>query len=354
MKRLILLLLSVAAPVHAQFQVDTVVEGLDHPWSVTELPDRSLLITERTGQLRAVRDGKLIEEPIAGVPAVYFSGQGGLLDVELDPGFAENRTLYISYAHGTRRSNALRIMRAKFDGETLTDQQVIFTVEPAKSTSNHFGGRMAFLGDGTLLATTGDGVTLREHPQRLDSLLGKIVRITRDGEAPSDNPFVGQDNARPEIWSYGHRNPQALLRDPESGRVWMHEHGPRGGDEINLIEPGRNYGWPAITYGRDYTGAAITPYTEYPGMEQPVVDWTPSIAPSGMAILDGDLLVTALKERSLRRVVMNGASAVEQQILLQDLGYRLRDVAVASDGTILVLTDRADAKLLRITPAASP
>ena len=256
-----------ASSANAQFAIETVADDLELPWSLAFLPDGSMLVTERPGRLRMIRDGELLEAPVAGVPDVYFAGQGGLFDVVLDPDFESNQTIYLSYAHGDQDANATRILRAVLDGNELRDQEVIFTVEPYKRGALHFGGRIAFLPDGTLLMPTGDGFTYREEAQKLYTLLGKIVRIHRDGSIPDDNPFVGRADARPEIWSYGHRNPQAILFDPVSGNVYAHEHGPRGGDELNLIEPGRNFGWPAITYGRDYNFAGITPYTEYPGME---------------------------------------------------------------------------------------
>ena len=244
------------------------------------------------------------------------------------------------------------------DGNELRDQEVIFTVEPSKAGALHFGGRIAFLPDGTLLMPTGDGFTYREEAQKLDTLLGKIIRIHRDGSIPDDNPFVGRADARPEIWSYGHRNPQAILFDPVSGNVYAHEHGARGGDELNLIEAGKNYGWPAITYGRDYNFAGITPYTEYPGMEQPLVDWTPSIAPAGMAIYWGDLFpdwwgdlfVAALVERAVRRLDLEDGRVIGQEILFGELDERTRDVRVGPEGALYLLTESDIGRVLRVTP----
>ena len=342
----------------AQYTIATVAENLELPWSLAFLPDGSMLVTERPGRLRIIRDGNLLETPVVGVPEVYFAGQGGLFDVVLDPEFETNQTIYIAYAYGDRDANATRIQRAVLDGNLLRDQQIIFTVEPYKPGALHYGGRIAFLPDGTLLMPTGDGFTYREEAQKLDTLLGKIVRIRRDGSIPDDNPFAGLDDARPEIWTYGHRNPQAIRFDPVSGNVYAHEHGPRGGDELNLIEPGRNYGWPAITYGRDYNYASITPYTEYPGMEQPLVDWTPSIAPAGMAIYSGDLFpdwqgdlfVAALVERAIRRLDMQIGRVVGQELLFSELGERMRDVRVGPEGALYLLTDSTDGRLLRVTP----
>lgn len=270
------------------YEIVPVAERLDHPWSLTFMPDGSILIPELSGQIRVVRDGALVDEPVSGVPPVYFRSQGGLFDVVLDPRYSENGFVYLSYAHGSPKSNGTRVTRARFDGTALSDLTVIFDAEPMKDTPVHYGGRLAFLPDETLLVTVGDGFDYREEAQNLSSHLGKIVRIDRDGNVPSDNPFVGQDGAKPEIWSYGHRNQQGLLVDSASGRVYEHEHGAQGGDEINIIEPGKNYGWPVITHGIDYSGARISPYTEYEGMEQPLLHWTPSIAPAGFTLYQGD------------------------------------------------------------------
>ncbi|MDD9998513.1 MAG: PQQ-dependent sugar dehydrogenase [Rhodospirillaceae bacterium] len=342
----------------AQYTIETVAENLELPWSLALLPDGSMLVAERPGRLRIILNGELLEASIAGVPDVYFAGQGGLFDVVPDPDFESNQTIYLSYSHGDRDANATRILRAVLDGNELRYQEVIFTVEPYKRGALHFGGRITFLPDSSLLMPTGDGFTYREDAQKLDTLLGKIVRIHRDGSVPNDNPFAGRDDARPEIWTYGHRNPQAILFDPVSGNVYAHEHGPRGGDELNLIEPGRNYGWPAITYGRDYNYASITPYTDYPGMEQPLVDWTPSIAPAGMTIYRGDLFpdwrgdlfVAALVERAIRRLDMENGQVVGQELLFSELDERMRDVRVGPEGALYLLTDSTDGRVLRVTP----
>ena len=347
-----------ASSANAQYTIETVANNLELPWSLAFLPDGSMLVTERPGRLRIIRDGELLEAPVTGVPDVYFAGQGGLFDVVLDPDFETNQTIYLSYAHGDQDANATRILRAVLDGNELRDQEVIFTVEPSKAGALHFGGRIAFLPDGTLLMPTGDGFTYREEAQKLDTLLGKIVRIYRDGTAPDDNPFAGREDARPEIWSYGHRNPQAILLDPVSGNVYQHEHGPRGGDELNMIEPGKNYGWPAITYGRDYNFAGITPYTEYPGMEQPLAHWFPSIAPSGMAIYwgdlfpdwRGDLLVAVLIERVVRRIDMEDGQVIGQEHLFSELDKRIRDVRVGPEGALYLHTDSTDDSVLRVMP----
>jgi glucose/arabinose dehydrogenase len=341
----------------ADYRIDTIAEGLSHPWSIAFLPNGNILVTERLGRLRIIKNGKLLEESIKGVPEVYVKSQAGLFDIVLDPDYAMNNTVFISYAFGTKRSNATRIARAVLDGNQLRELEVIFTVDPMKSTPNHFGGRLAFLPDKSLLMTTGDGFNYREQAQKLDNLLGKTIRIDRDGIIPADNPFFGQENTRPEIWSYGHRNPQAIVVDELSGAVYLHEHGPRGGDELNLIEPGKNYGWPAITHGIDYTYAKISPFTELPGMEQPLVYWVPSIAPAGMALYsgarfpewNGNLFVAALAEKTIRRLVLKNNRVLEQEILFEDLNERMRDVRVSPAGDLYLLTDSDNGRVLRIT-----
>lgn len=343
----------------APFDVETLAEGLNHPWNVAFLPDGAMLVTELPGRLRLVRGGEVMPEPVAGVPEVYYAGQGGLFDVLLDPDFAQNRVIYLSFAHGTPEANNTRVVRATFDGKALSNVETIFDASPQKDTPVHYGGRMTLKGDGTLLVTVGDGFDYREDAQRLSNHLGTVVRINRDGTVPEDNPFVNDNDALPEIYTYGHRNQQAILYDAASDRIYEQEHGPRGGDEVNVLEPGKNYGWPVITGGVDYSGAQISPYTEYPGMEQPWVEWTPSIAPAGMALYEGamfkdwegDLLVTSLVEMSLRRIDIEDGAPKAQEVYLVPQQTRLRDVAVAPDGAILVLTDEEEGKILRLTPA---
>jgi len=348
-----------AKDVTAGYKVSEIAKGLDHPWSIAFLPDGSLLVTERAGRLRLIKNGQLQSQPIGGVPPVHTGSQAGLFDVVLHPKFAENGLLYLTYAHGTDGANATRVARARFDGAALQDLKVIFEAAPAKDTNNHYGARLAFLADGTFALTIGEGFEYREKAQDLTSDLGKIVRLNDDGSVPKDNPFVGRANARPEIYSLGHRNPQGLAFDAETGRLYETEHGPKGGDEINIIEAGRNYGWPVITYGRDYSGAIISPYTARAGLEQPIVQWTPSIAPSGLAIYRGDkfpawrgdLFAGALAHKHLRRIDLGDhGEVVAQERLLTDLGQRIRDVRVGPDGYIYVTTDQADGRVLRIEP----
>jgi aldose sugar dehydrogenase len=342
-----------APPPH---KVETIATGLDHPWSLAFLPDGRVLVTERAGRLSLLQAGR--KTAITGVPAVYAASQGGLFDVVLHPQFATNGLVYLSYAAGTPKANFTRITRARLAGNALVDQQTLFTVAPAKNTPVHYGGRMAFLPDGTLAMTVGDGFDFREQAQRLDSGLGKIVRLRDDGSIPADNPFVGNKAAQPATWSYGHRNPQGLAVDPATGRLYAHEHGPRGGDEVNLITRGGNYGWPVATFGRDYSGASISPFKTYKGMIDGLVVWVPSIAPSGLAVysgtmfpeLAGDLLVGALVDREVRRVDLDAkGKVVGQSRLFPEIRARVRDIRVAPDGAIWVTTDDADGGVYRIS-----
>lgn len=341
------------------YQVETVAEGLAIPWSVAFLPDGAMLVTERNGGLRLIgADGVLRPEPIAGVPETFVDGQAGLFEVELDPNFAENQLVYLSYAAGTKKANGARVARARFDGQALQDLQVIWQASPLKDTEAHYGGRLQFLPDGTLLITHGEGYKFKEQAQDLSSHHGKIIRINADGTIPQDNPFVGQANAKPDIFSYGHRNVQGIVHDPASGLTYAHEHGPKGGDELNLIRPGSNYGWPVITYGVDYSGAIISPFKEKEGMEQPLTYWVPSIAPSSMTLYSGsafpqwqgDLLISALAGSHVRRVNLENGAVVDQQELFAELGERIRAVAQAPDGSLLLLTDADPGKVLRVTP----
>lgn len=340
----------------SSYKIDTLHTGLNRPWSLAFLPDDRMLITELGGQLRLIEQGELLEKPVSGVPEVYFAGQGGLMDVMVDQNFAVNQRLFISYAHGDRRGNATRVMSAKLVNNTLQDQQVIFTASPLKATAHHYGARMAQLPDNTILLAVGDGFNYREEAQKLDNHLGKIVRFNADGSVPTDNPWVNDDKAKPEIWSIGHRNQQALLVS-STGAIYENEHGPQGGDEINQIQPGNNYGWPAITYGIDYNGASITPYTEYPGMQQPIVNWTPSIAPAGMTEYhgalfpewNGDLFSVALKQKSVRRVRIKDGKQISDTVVFPELGQRMRDIRTGPDGALYILTDGENGTLLRIT-----
>ena len=338
------------------YEIETIIDSLDSPWSLAFLPNGDYLITELSGQLVRIDHADLTRTNIAKVPDVYFAGQGGLFDVVLDRNFANNQRLYLSLAHGDRRANATRLISAVLDNNALTDIKVLFTATPWKATPHHYGGRIAQLNDGTLLLTIGDGFDYREQAQKLDNHLGKIIRIDEHGQAPADNPWAGDNDALAEIWSLGHRNEQAILVTPD-GVVYENEHGPKGGDEINVILPGQNYGWPVITNGRDYNGASITPYREYEGMQQPFVDWTPSIAPSGMALYQGeefpswqgDLLVTSLAEKSIRRIQLDKGNVVANQKVFPELNFRMRDIRVNASGHIYVLSDGDNGQLIRVS-----
>lgn len=358
------LFLSLSVPAMAEtlgYRVETVATGLVHPWSLAFIPGGSLLVTERPGRLRLIEPGadgrlKLRADPIAGVPPVLAVGQAGLFDILLDPDFPANQRLMLSFAHGTREANHLRVVSARFDGQQLKDLQPVFTSQPAKSDTQHFGGRMAWLPDRTLLFGMGDGNLERTDAQRLHTHLGKFLRIQPDGSVPADNPFVNRSGALPEIYSTGHRNPQGVV--VVKGVPYAHEHGARGGDELNRLAPGANFGWPITTGGVDYTYARITPYRSLPGITPPLTEWTPSIAPAGLAWYDStlfpawrsSLLVAALAERSVRRVPMTNGMPGPQEVLFKELGERLRDVRVGPDGAVYLLTDSPQGRVLRVVP----
>lgn len=345
----------------ADYRVDTVAAGLVHPWALAFLPDGRMLVTERPGRLRVIEpgaDGRLAlrSAPVPGLPAVMAVGQAGLFDLLLHPRFADNGLLYLSFAHGTPQANHLRVVRARFDGAQLHEVTPVFTSQPAKKATQHFGGRLAWLPDGTLVLGMGDGNLERTDAQRLHTHLGKLLRIDADGRVPGDNPFIGTAGALPEIYSRGHRNPQGLV--VVDGVLYAHEHGSRGGDELNRIAPGANYGWPLTTGGIDYTHARITPYRALPGITPPLLEWTPSVAPAGLAWYDGalfpqwrgSLFVATLKERSVRRVPLRGGVPGAQEVLFQELGERLRDVRAGPDGALYLLSDSAEGRVLRVRP----
>lgn len=355
----LLISVSLAFPSVAAPKVETVAEGLEHPWALAFLPDGAMLVSERPGRLRIVRDGKL-SAPVEGVPDVVARSQGGLLDVALDPAFAQNRTIFLSFSEPRKEGgNGTSVMRARLsdDGARLEQQAVIFRQQPAIASNAHFGGRLALAPDGSLFLTLGDRYSMRDSAQDLSTHLGKIVHITRDGKPAQGNPFMSQSGAQPEIWSYGHRNPQGAAIEPSTGLLWTSEHGARGGDEINRPEAGKNYGWPVITYGRDYSGAKIGVGTEREGMEQPLHYWDPSIAPSGLAFYSGDmfpqwqgdLLAGALAGSKLVRLDVENGKIVGEEAMLEDLGERIRDVRVGPDGAVYLLTDSPEGRVLRLT-----
>jgi glucose/arabinose dehydrogenase len=348
-----------AASGETKVAVTTYAGGLEHPWSLAFLPDGRMLVTERPGRLRIVAQDGSLSEPIAGVPAVHAEGQGGLLDVVLDPGFAGNSTIYLSYAEpGPDGTNGTAVARARLDGARLTDLKVIFRQQPKFKSNHHFGSRLVFARDGNLFVTTGERNSQRDKAQDLGTHIGKIVRITPDGGVPADNPFVGREGVLPEIWSYGHRNLQGAALHPETGELWTHEHGPRGGDEINIARAGKNYGWPVITYGREYSGFAIGAGTAKAGMEQPVQYWVPSIGPSGMAFHDGrrypawkgQLFVGALAAAQLVRLAVGRDGTVLQEERI-GIGKRVRDVREGPDGALYLVTDEDAGEILRVVQA---
>jgi glucose/arabinose dehydrogenase len=343
----------------APLRVETVARGLERPWALAFLPDGRLLVTERPGRLRIVDQSGRVSAPLAGVPDVQASGQGGLLDVALDPRFAENRLVYLSYAEpGEGGVSGTAVARGRLGEGRLEDVRVIYRQEPKVSGGNHYGSRLVFGRDGTLFVTQGDRFEYREQVQDLSSGIGKIVRINPDGSIPKDNPFVGRSGARPEIWSYGHRNVQAAALHPETGQLWTVEHGARGGDELNHPEAGKNYGWPVITYGVDYSGERIGEGTTKPGMEQPVYYWDPVIAPSGMAFYTGNafpdwkgsVFVGSMQPGALVRLTLENGRVAAEERYLGDIKERIRDVQQGPDGLLYLVTDSRDGRVLRVAP----
>lgn len=338
---------------------ETVVQGLENPWGLAFLPDGRMLVTERPGRLRIASMDGTLSAPIAGVPAVYARGQGGLLDVEIDPDFASNGLVYLTYAEPGAGGAGTAAARGKLVGERLEDLRVIYRQRPKTEGGGHYGSRLVFATDGKLFITQGDRMLHREKAQDLTSGLGKMVRINPDGTIPEDNPFVGRSDVLPEIWSYGHRNMQGGTRHPETGQIWTIEHGARGGDELNHPEAGRNYGWPVITYGRDYSGLRIGEGTAKEGMEQPVYYWDPVIAPSGMTFYTGDryegwrgdLFIGSLTPGGLVRLTLTDGRVTQEMRYLGELRERIRDVVQGPDGYLYLLTDNAAGRLLRVLPA---
>lgn len=346
-----------AAQGMGSYNLETIVEGLDRPWGLAILPDGDMLITELTGNLRHIRNGKLVAQAVAGVPQSLYGGQGGLMDIVIHPDYAQNRYVYLSLSVGTARANALRVIRGRFTGSALEDVSTIFESAPSKNTKVHYGARMVFLPDNTLLINVGDGFDLREQAQNLSNHFGSSVRVADDGKVPHDNPFIGVAGAQPEIYSYGHRNQQSLAVDRASGKIYQTEHGPRGGDELNVIEPGQNYGWPIATYGVDYSGARISPYTSYEGTQPPLINWTPSIGPSGMTIYQGtqfpdwqgDIFVSSLIFNKIIHINMVDGAPKRQSDMFGEIGDRLRDIRTGTDGALYILSEGDNGKLWRVS-----
>ena len=350
--------------IDANIRVETVARGLEHPWALAFLPDGRILVTERPGRLRIVeRDGRL-SAPLASVPEVAARSQGGLLDVAIDPQFSENRLVYLSFSDpGEGGTSGTAVARGRLGDAGLENVEVIYRQQPKVRSGGHFGSRLVFARDGELFVTQGDrqSSSFRLQAQDLSSDIGKIVRINPDGSIPRDNPFVGRSDARPEIWSYGHRNVQAAALHPETGQLWTVEHGARGGDELNHPEAGKNYGWPTITYGVDYSGGTIGEGTQKAGMEQPVYYWDPVIAPSGMVFYSGDaypgwkgsVFVGSMAPGALVRLTIENGRVTREERYLGDLDARIRDVQQGPDGLLYLVTDAPDGQLLRVVPGAT-
>ncbi|MEE8285706.1 MAG: PQQ-dependent sugar dehydrogenase [Gammaproteobacteria bacterium] len=342
-----------------RFRIVTLVRGLDHPWGLAFLPGGDFLVTERPGRLLRVDRTTFRARTVRGLPAIAAIGQGGLLDVILHPAFASNGLVYLSFTGADEDGVGTEVARGRLAGDALEEVEVIFRALPKSRGGRHFGSRLLFDADGRLLITLGERGD-RPRAQNIGDHAGSVIRINDDGSVPADNPFVSTPGARPEIYTYGNRNVQGIALDPDSGRIWAHEHGPQGGDEVNILASGRNYGWPVITYGRNYViGTQIGEGTHKQGMEQPLHYWTPSIAPSGMTLYTGNkfpawrgnLFVGALKYRLLVRLEVRDQKIVHEERLLKDVLGRIRDVRTGPDGYIYVLTDHDDGVLARLEPA---
>ncbi|MEQ1815264.1 MAG: PQQ-dependent sugar dehydrogenase [Nitrosomonas sp.] len=346
-----------AQRIQTEFDVRLVAEGLKFPWGMAFMPDGNVLVTEKIGQLRIITPDGSVSEPIKGVPAVFFQQQGGLLDVALDPAFSKNRLIYLSYAEPEGSKAGTAVARAELKDGVLENLQVIFRQQPKTEGPVHFGSRLAFAPDGNLFITLGDRGDYMEEAQNLGNHIGKIIRIRPDGSVPADNPFVNNPQAKPEIWSYGHRSVQGAAIHPQTGMLWIHEHGPKGGDEINIPQPGKNYGWPKANYGTHYNGVPIKNEHAEQGFEEPIHYWTPSIAPSGMVFYTGklfpawrgSLFIGTLAGRQFVRLATDDKKILSEERLLTNT-LRFRDVEQGPDGALYLLTDEENGKLLKLTP----
>ncbi len=339
----------------ADFHLVKEVDGLEHPWAMAFLPDGDVLISERAGRMLLYSGGEL--QSVTGLPAVYASGQGGLLDIALHPKFERNRLVYFTYSVSGTGGGGTALYRARLEGTRLTDGEQLYRLPKLTKKEQHFGSRIVFGPDGFLYMTIGDRGE-RSRAQQLDDAAGSTLRFREDGSVPQDNPFADRRKALPEIYSYGHRNAQGMAVHPETGEVWQHEHGPRGGDEVNIIKAGANYGWPRVSYGEEYTGGEIGIGSDAPQFESPVIHWTPSIAPSGMSFYTGnrfpewrgDIFVGALAGKHLRRLELEGRRVVDQEVLLKNRIGRIRDVEVGPEGRLWLLTDEDNGALYRLEP----
>jgi len=346
----------------ASYSLETVAENLNFPWSIAFTPEGDYLVAMRSGVVRRISAAGEVSPALQGLPASYVLSQGGYFDITLDPGFTDNQRIYLSFAYGTPELNGTRIVTGRLNGNRVEDVTPIFTVSPLKDTAVHYGGKMVFLPDGTLVMTTGDGFEYREAAQDTFNLMGKIIRIHSDGSIPADNPYASNGLGNAAVWSYGHRNPQGLVLDKISGRLYSHEHGAKGGDELNLIKPDTNYGWPAVTKGVNYSGAYVSPLRSAPGIEEPLTYWDPSIGASGLAIYDGDafpnwrgkLFIGALVDEEVRMLTLSDGRVVDEQAMFGEIGARIRDVRTGPDGMLYLLTDSEQGKVIRVVPVSDP
>ena len=348
--------------VQASYTLETVADDLNYPWSIAFMPEGDYLVAMRSGEVRRISADGEVSPALEGLPASYVLSQGGYFDITLDPNFADNQRIYLSFAYGTPEQNGTRIVSGRLNGDRVENVTPIFTVAPLKDTAVHYGGKMLFLPDGTLAMTTGDGFEYREAAQDTFNLMGKIIRINSDGSIPADNPYASNGLGNAAVWSYGHRNPQGLVLDKTTGRLYSHEHGAKGGDELNLIKPDTNYGWPAVTKGVNYSGAYVSPLRSAPGVEEPLTFWDPSIGASGLAIYEGDafpdwqgkLFVGALVDEEVRMLTLSDGAVTDEQAMFSEIGARIRDVRTGPDGMLYLLTDSEQGKVIRVVPTSDP
>ena len=356
--KILLPILFFSINIFSEYKFETILSNLDDAWSFEFLSEDKIIYTEMPGKLKiaSLSDGSVVT--LRNVPKVQYASQGGLSEVVLDPDFESNKKIYLSYsAKNSDGKSTLYLMSAELNEDSLENNKIIFEAKAPRRIPVHLGAKIAFLEDGTILLASGDGFDHREKAQTLDNHFGKIIRINKDGTIPTNNPFIDVEGALPDIYSYGHRNMQGLIVT-KSGQIFEHEHGPRGGDEMNLIEPSLNYGWPAITYGIDYSGAVISPFTEKEGMEQPLFHWTPSIAPSDMIFYEGNrypkltnsFLVTALVSKDVKKVTFSESGKELQESLFSELNSRLRNIQASPDGLIYLMTDGPRGKLIKVVP----
>ena len=339
--------------------VEAVAENLDHPWSIAFLPDNTYLISLPSGSLHRLSEDGVLGPGISGLPNTYSQGQGGFFDVVLDPNFTNNQRIYLSRAAGTAKSNTTEVISGRLLNNTLLAVKTVFSIHPTKDTALHYGGRLAFLNDGTLLLTSGEAYKYRTAAQNPFSQLGKVVRFNSDGSVPSDNPHADGKKADPYIFTLGHRNPQGLFIDPSNETIYLHEHGAKGGDEVNILKAGENYGWPATTHGVNYSGTIISRFESLPDKEDPIHVWVPSIAPSGLTLYrgiqfpnwDNSLFIGALASREVRRLQLENGKIISEEALFTEIKERIRDIRTGPDGYLYILTDSPQGKVLRIRPS---